>query len=150
MANIFTSMKDKVTAFANEEPTQGLKQDIQPRNSKSVTIGAPKGESSSTTKSQNRIFDTSDDICVIRGIQLIEDGGNYMVSVIERLEKGQLLVVDFSESDERNKEIQFHVLWGAVMALHGSFKILDKGGNLVLFTSVENKIAEEKGISSTM
>ena len=67
-----------------------------------------------------------------------------MISVIERLEKGQLLVVDFSESDDRNREIQFHVLWGAVMAFHGSYKMLDKAGNLVLFTSQQNKIAEDR------
>lgn len=147
MANsLFANFRDKVTNFVGEEQTtQGIKQDIQPRNAKGVTVGAPKGESSEVV-SQKRIFDTSDDICIIRGIQLIEDGGNYMVSVIERLEKGQLIVVDFSESDENNKSIQFHVLWGAVMALHGSYKLLDKSGNLVVFTSNQNKIAEDRNI----
>ncbi|MGU8833465.1 hypothetical protein ACSW8S_19150 (plasmid) [Clostridium perfringens] len=135
--------KDKVNNFTSEESQNISKSEIQPRNSKGVVVGAPKG-SEKESVSQNRILDTSDDICVIRGIQLVEDNGNYMISVIERLEKGQLLVVDFSESDDRNREIQFHVLWGAVMAFHGSYKMLDKAGNLVLFTSQQNKIAEDR------
>ena len=145
MPSILNNIKEKfVNNFGFEENSNsGLKQDIQPRANKGVVIGAGKQEQAGTV-APNRIFDTSDDICVIRGIQLIEDGGNYMVSVIERLERGQLVVVDFSESDERNREIQFHVLWGAVMAFHGSYKILDKASNLVLFASNENKIAEER------
>lgn len=144
MANLFTNIKEKVSNFAADENISTTKNDIQPRSSKSVIVGAEKNPSEATN---TKIFDTSDEICVIRGIQLVEDGGNYMLRVIERLERGQLIVVDFSNSDERNKEIQFHVLWGAVMALHGSFKMLDKGGNLVLFTSNQNKIAEEKSSS---
>lgn len=144
MANLFTNIKEKVSNFAADENISTAKNDIQPRNNKSVIVGAEKNPSEATN---TKIFDTSDEICVIRGIQLVEDGGNYMLRVIERLERGQLIVVDFSNSDERNKEIQFHVLWGAVMALHGSFKMLDKGGNLVLFTSNQNKIAEEKSSS---
>lgn len=145
MPSILNNIKEKfVNNFGPEENINaGIKHDIQPRANKGMVIGANKQEATGAA-TQNRIFDTSDNICVIRGIQLIEDGGNYMVSVIERLEKGQLIVVDFSESDERNREIQFHVLWGAVMAFHGSYKILDKASNLVLFTSNENKIAEER------
>lgn len=148
MANIFNKIIEKFdNNFGAEDTTPtGIKQNIQPRANKGMVVGASKQETTEATgtTTQARIFDTSDDICVIRGIQLIEDGGNYMVSVIERLEKGQLIVVDFSESDERNREIQFHVLWGAVMAFHGSYKILDKASNLVLFASNENKIAEER------
>lgn len=144
MSSIFNNIKEKIANnFTTEEyANTGLKSDIQPRANKGMVVGSPNQAPNPTQ--QNRIIDTSDDICVIRGVQLIEDGGNSMVSIIERLGKGQLIVVDFSESDERNREIQFHVLWGATMAFHGSYKVLDKARNLVLFTSNENKISEEK------
>lgn len=144
MSSIFNNIKEKLTNnFTTEEYTTGAKNDIQPRANKGMVVGS--NNNAASTTAPNRIIDTSDDICVIRGVQLIEDGGNSMVSIIERLGKGQLIIVDFSESDDRNREIQFHVLWGATMAFNGSYKILDKSGrNLVLFTSNENKISEEK------
>lgn len=144
MSNILNSIKEKINNTLNveENMSTGIKTDVQPRANKGVIVGASNSDVDHTT--QNRIFDTSDDICVIRNIRLIEDGGNYMVSVIKRLEKGQLVVVDFSESDERSRELQFHALWGAVMAFHGTYKVLDKASNLVLFASNNTKIGEEK------
>lgn len=149
MANILNTFKEKLTnSFTTEENiTPGVKQNIQPRANKGMVVGGSKMDTTEQT-TQKRIFDTSDDICVLRGMQLVEDGGNYMVSAIERLERGQLIVVDFSESDERNREIQFHALWGAAMAYHGSYKVLDKASNLVLFSSNNSRIGEERGISN--
>lgn len=149
MANILNTFKEKLTnSFTTEENVNtGVKHNIQPRANKGMVVGGSKVDTTEQT-SQKRIFDTSDDICVLRGMQLVEDGGNYMISAIERLEKGQLIVVDFSESDERNREIQFHALWGAAMAFHGSYKVLDKASNLVLFSSNNSRIGEERGITT--
>lgn len=150
MTNILSPLTSKAKnflkdTFVTEEIENNIERasDIQPRNSKGMVIGGASQASENNSQSINTM-DFSDNICIIRGIQLVEDGGNYMLSVINRLEKGQLLVVDFSESDDENRQIQFHVLWGAVMALHGAYKVLDKRGHLVLFTSSENKIAEDR------
>lgn len=132
MSGLFTNIKEKVNAFANEETI--TKEDITPRNNKGVVVGE---------YSESAAFDTSDELCVVRNIKLFEDQGTQINTIISRLEKGQLVVVDFSDSEEKQKDAQFYTLWGATMALHGTFKFLDKNGDLVLFTNGENKIGEE-------
>lgn len=148
MANILNTFKEKLTnSFTTEETVvnPSMRHNVQPRANKGMVVGGSQIDDSEEI-TQNRIFDTSDDICVLRGMQLVEDGGNYIISAIKRLERGQLIVVDFSESDERNREIQFHALWGAAMAFHGSYKVLDKASNLVLFSSNNSRIGEERGM----
>ena len=146
MANLLNNFKEKIAnSFGVEEAyNPGAKQNIQARANKGIMVGGGKQEASNAA-TQNRILDTSDDVYIVRCIKLLEDGGNQMVSIIERIERGQLVVADFSESSPEEKTNQFHVLWGAVIAHHGSYRVLDKGGlgNLILFTNGENKIAEE-------
>lgn len=141
MSNLLNTFKEKLNTFAPENT--GIREEIQPRANKGMTIGAGKAESNGTTQAP-RIFDTSDDINVFRGIKLKEDSAGYISTIIDCLEQGQLAVVDFSESEELDKELQFHVLLGATIALHGTYKVLDKARNLVLFTSSKKKIGETR------
>lgn len=141
MSNLLNSFKEKLNTFTPEGT--GIREEIQPRATKGMVVGAGKMETNGTTQNA-RIFDTSDDINVFRGIKLKEDGGGYISTIISCLEQGQLAVVDFSESEELDKELQFHVLLGATIALDGTYKILDKARNLVLFTSSKKKIGETR------
>lgn len=142
MSNILNTFKEKLNTFAPENT--GIREEIQPRANRGVTIGAGRTESNGATQQAPRIFDTSDDINVFRGIKLKEDSAGYISTIIDCLEQGQLAVVDFSESEEFDKELQFHVLLGATIALHGTYKVLDKARNLVLFTSSKKKIGETR------
>lgn len=119
---------------------------ISPRNSKPVTIGNPHAEATKEAKTQ--LVDMSADICMVKDIQLNEDMGRQMLQTINRLKAGQIVVADFSSAaTPQDKNDQFSVLWGAIMALNGHYKKIDNDGNFYIFSSDANQITEDSKLT---
>lgn len=119
---------------AHEQPTMN---EASNRRVEKITIG--KDEANSNL---GGLIDTSADAIIARNIKYREDEGAMMAEIIKRLEEGQMVIVDFTNSEIVQKMRQFDVLYGAIVALHGAFNVIDKNKDFIMFYGKDAKVAD--------
>lgn len=144
MANALAQSINKIKDFfdGNEPEYQSSRLGRQEEN---VTIASRRKVANQEDKMEHYAEDYTSDVYIARSIMYIKDQGKSVISLINRLKQGQIVIVDRSNvADEKEKTRIFDALYGATVALDGRYYFLDESDkNIIAFTNGSNDIFDE-------